>query len=149
MIQLGSSLVPKNSSRITVKLIPESLSIFLLFTVDIDSIIDAYDKYVGSSVIHNVESWCSRHDLFHLVNTLRVIHKFTLPIWGEDDHRAVAAALVHRQNCTICVSDLKIDVHGAANSAGEKNVTLDVVMFRRFTRHTFQIHAVMDFLCRY
>ena len=42
-----------------------------------------------------------------------------------DHHRAVAAALVHRQNCTSCVSYLKIDVDGAASSVGEK---LDAAM---------------------
>ena len=34
-----------------------------------------------------------------------------------------------------CVNDIKIDVHGAANSVGERNVTLDTVI------------TVIDFLC--
>ena len=87
----------KTDSRVAHKFSP--------FIVDIDSIIEVYVQYVGSSVIHNVESKCARHDLFHLFNTLRVIHHFTLSIWSEDDHRAVAAALMHRQNCTFCVRD--------------------------------------------
>ena len=47
-----------------------------------------------------------------------------------------------------CVSDFKIDVHGAASSVGEENTTLDAVVSQRFTQHTLQIHTVMDFLCR-
>ena len=35
---------------------------------------------------------------------------------------------VQRQNSTFCVSDFKFDVH-AARSVGEKNITLDAVMF--------------------
>ena len=66
------------SLRITGKLVPESLSNFSPFIVDIDSIINVYVQYAGSSVIHNVESWCARHDLFHLFNTLRARHNFTL-----------------------------------------------------------------------
>ena len=85
------------------------------------------------------------HDLFHLVNTLRVIHNFTFSIWSEHDHRAVAAAIMHRQNCTFCV---KIDVHGAASSVDGRNITLDAVMLQRFTQYTLQIHTVMDCLCR-
>ena len=134
------------SLRIARKVIPESLSNFSPFIVYIGSIINVYVQYVGSSVIHNVESWCARHDLFHLLNTLRVIQNFTLSIWSEQDHRAVAAALMHRQNCTFCVSDIKIDLHGAASSVGERIITLDAVMLQRFTEHTLQIHTVMDFL---
>ena len=100
----------KTDSRVALKISP--------FIVDIDSIIDVHVQYVGSSVTHTVESWCARHDLFHLVNALRVIHNVTLSIWSEHDHRAVAAALMHRQNCTLCVNDLTIDVHGAASSVG-------------------------------
>ena len=50
----------KTDSRVALKFPP--------FIVDIDSIIDVYVQYVRSSVTHNVQSWCARHDLFHLVN---------------------------------------------------------------------------------
>ena len=65
-------------SRVALKFSP--------FIVDIDSTIDVNVQYVGSSVIHNVESWCAPHDLFHLFNTHRVIHNVTLSIWSEHDH---------------------------------------------------------------
>ena len=54
---LGSRLVPNTLCASWGKLIPEPLSIFRPFIVDIDSIIDVYVQDVGSSVIHNVESW--------------------------------------------------------------------------------------------
>ena len=130
----------ETDSRVALKFSP--------FIVNTNSIIDVHVQYVGSSVIHNVESWCARHDLFHSFNTLCFIDNFSLSIWSEHDHRAVAAALMHRQNCTFCVSDLKIDVHGAGSSVGERNITLDAVLLQRFTQHTLQIHTVVDSLCR-
>ena len=51
---------------------------FSPFIVDIDDVIDVHVQYVGSSVEQNVESWCAHHDLFHLINTPRVVHNFTL-----------------------------------------------------------------------
>ena len=38
----------------------------------------------------------------------------------------------------VCVSDFKIDVHGAASSVGVKNITLGAEMLQRFTQHTLQ-----------
>ena len=130
----------KTDSRIVFRLLP--------LIVDIDSIIDIYVQHVGSPVIHNVKSLSARHDLFHLFNTILVIDNFTLSIWSEHDHRAIAAAFVHRQNCTFRVSDFKIDIHAAARSVGERNITLDAIMLQRFTQHTLQIHTVLHFLCR-
>ena len=103
---------------------------------------------MGSPVTHNVESWSARYDLFHLFNAILVIDNFTLSIWSEHDHRAIAAAFVHRQNCTFRVSDFKIDIHAAARSVGERNITLDAIMLQRFTQHTLQFHTVLHFLCR-
>ena len=80
------------------------------------------------------------HDLLHLFNTLIVIHNVAPSIWSEQDHRAIAAVFVH--------SDFKIDVHAAANSVGERNITFDVLVLQRFTQHSLQIHTVMDFLFR-
>ena len=94
------------------------------FVINIDSIIDVYAQYESSPVIHNVESWGGPHDLLHVFNTFLVIDDFTPSISSEHDHRAVAAAFVHRQNCAFCVSDLKIDVHGGTGSVGERNITL-------------------------
>ena len=130
----------RTDSRIVFELSP--------LIVDIESILDVHVQHVGSLVEHNVESWSALHDLFHLFNALLVIDNFTLSIWSEHDHRAIAAAFVRRQNCTIRVSDFKIDVHAAARSVGERNMTLDALMWQRFTQHTLQIHAVRDFLCR-
>ena len=83
----------KTDSRVALKISP--------FIVDIDSIIDVYVQYVGS-VIHNVESWCARLAMICVTCSIhfRVIHNLALSIWSEHDHRAVAAALKHRQNCT-------------------------------------------------
>ena len=92
------------------------------------SIIDVYVQHVGSLVIHNVESWGCPHDLLHGFNTFLVVDEFASSIWSEHDHRAVATALVHRQNCAFCVSDFKIDVHGATFSLGERNIALDAIM---------------------
>ena len=61
---------------------------------------------------------------------------FTPSIGREQDHRAVAALFMHRLNCTFWVSDLKIDLHGAASPVGEKNITLDAIMLQRFIQHT-------------
>ena len=81
--------------------------------------------------MHNVESWSAHHDLLYLFNTILLSFTiFTPSIWNEHDHRAASAAFVHIQNCTFCVSDLKVDVHGAASSVGEKNITLDAVMLQ-------------------
>ena len=44
-----------------------------------------------------------------------------------------------------CVSDLKIDVHGATNSVGERNIALDAVCCRD-SPNTLQIHTIMDSL---
>ena len=66
----------------------------------------------------------------------------SLTILSEHDHRAIAAAFVHRQNGTFRVSDFKIDIHAAARSVGERNITLDAVMLQRFTQHNLQIHCI-------
>ena len=63
-------------------------------------------------------------------------------IRSKHDHRAVAADFMHRENYTFRVSDLKSDVHGAASSVGERNITLDAVMLQRFTQQPLQIHTV-------
>ena len=67
------------------------------------------------------------------------------PSWSEHDHRAIAAAFVHRQNCTFRVSDFQIDIHAAARSVGEKNIALDAAMLHRFTQQTLQTHTVLFF----
>ena len=118
----------KTDSRVALKFSPS--------IVDIDSIIDVCIQYGGSSVTHHVESWGGPHDLLHLFNTILVVHNSTPSILSEHDHRAVAAALMSRQNCTFCVSDLEIDFHGAASSVGDRNITFNAVMLQRFTQHT-------------
>ena len=55
--------------------------------------------------------------------------------------------LCTNRTARLCVSNLKIDVHGAVSSVGERNITFDSVMLQRFTQHTLQIHTVMDLLC--
>ena len=135
------------SLRNAGKLNPESCS-NCRFSSLTDSIIDVHVQHVGSFVIGNVESWSALHDLFHLFNALLVIDILTFSIWSEHDHRAIAAACVQRQNWTFRVSDFKIDVHVAARSVGERNITFDAVMLQRFTQHTLQIHAVLYFFFR-
>ena len=129
--------VRKTDSRIVFQL--------LSLIVDIDSTINVHVQYVGSPGLHNVESWSGRHDLFHLFNAILVIDNFTLSIWSEHDHRAIAAAFVHRQSCTFRVSDFKIDIHAAATSVGERNITLDAVMLQRFTQHTPNSNCIVTF----
>ena len=92
------------------------------------STIDVNVQHVASPVIHNVESWGSHHDVLYVFNASPVVNDFATSIWSEHDDRAVAAAFVHRQNFALCVSDFKIDAHGATCSVGEKNVALDTIM---------------------
>ena len=68
--------------------------------------------------MHDVESWGCPHDLLYVFNASTVVDDFASSIWSEHDHSAVAAAFVHRQNCAICVTDFKMDVHGATCSVG-------------------------------
>ena len=79
----------QHSMRITGKLIPESCDKFSPFIIDIDSFIDVYVQY-GRLLSYTMSNpGVVTNDLFHLFNTLRVIHNFTASIWSEHDHRAV------------------------------------------------------------
>ena len=78
----------------------DSIVVFKLspFIVVIDSIIDTYVQHAGSSVIHNIESWCGPHNLLHVFNAPLVIDE------NSSISRATSSAVLKRDwfNITCC-----------------------------------------------
>ena len=81
----------KTDSRIVFKLLP--------LIVDIDSIIDVHVQHVGAPLSYTMSNpGVLAMICFTFSMQFLSIDNFTLSIWSEHNHRAIAAAFVHRQS---------------------------------------------------